>query len=400
MKKTLICLLLAMILALPAMAEASDPQSDIDALNARIAELEATVAELEARLAEYEPIYDPQADVITFNSGSVKLADAIAYYDEMAAIYETFGMSTDDYADDLKTDVLANLAEDAVLTLKAQELNVYENSAEELAAAEAEAQESYDATVAYYMSFFTGDETTEANARVMAEEYLAEEGLTYESILADTVDALWRDRLFNAVTAEMTITEEDVRNLYDSGLENAKENYAADVSTFEYDYANGEIIFYCPEGYREVEYMLLPCTDEEFTNGDPEEILTNVSARYSDIIDRANSGESLIDLALEMDLYDYGTLAMNDTTQLTEENFRSAAMALEMGAVSEPIANAEGVWLIRYTQDITPGDIPYEQLKDVLSESAAESARSDYYYAQVEQWLEEANIITHPEMIP
>ena len=400
MKKTLLCLLLTLALALPALAETADPQAEIDALNARIAELEATVADLEAQLAEYEPAYDPDADVITFDGGSVKLADAIAYYDEMAAIYDMFGMSADDYAEELKLDVLANLAEDAILMLKAQELNVYESSAEELAAAEAEAQESYDATVSYYMTFFIDDETGEDDARAMAEEYLAEEGMTYESILADSIDTLWRDRLYDAVTADVTITEEDVRALYDSGLEIAKTSYAEDASTFEYDYVNGELIFYCPEGYREVEYLLLPCNDEEFEKGDLDEILANVPARYQDAIDRANSGESLTDIALDLGLYDYGTLVISATSELTEESFRDAAMALEMGAVSEPIANAEGVWLIRYTADITPGEVSYESLQQALTESAEDSTKSDIYYEQVEAWLEEANIVSHPEMIP
>lgn len=396
-KRIFLCLL-ALLLAVPAFAENADPQAEIAALNARIAELEATVADLQARLAVYEPAeIDPEAEIITFNGGSVKQAVAQAAYDELAVLYDEFGMNKGDYHDMVVEDVLTNLAEDAVLTNKAIALNVYENTPEQIAAAENEARSSYEATVNYYMPYFQSETLSEEEVRAETEAYLAGEGLTYEQVLEELLSGLWRDRLYQATTADITVSEADVRALYDSSLADDKAQYA-DLMMYEYDYCAGEIILHHPEGYREVEYLLLPYSEEEFAEEDLALRADMLTSRSSDLIDRATNGEDLIVLAEDSMLYDYGTAVVCGEAAMMTQTFCDAAMALTLNeTVAMP--DEDGVWIIRYTGDITPGDVPYEDVQDLLTEAAAENAKLDAYYALVEQWLAEAEIVTHPEML-
>ena len=87
-------------------------------------------------------------------------------------------------------------------------------------------------------------------------------------------------------------------------------------------------------------------------------------------------------------------------SQLLDPDFVSAAMALAApGDTSEPIESAEGVYILRYEGDVTPGPIPFETfLADAQMRAIAEEELlSDDYNATVESWLEEANIVFYPE---
>ncbi len=436
-KRQIFILLLALMLACPALAEeaapteapaataaaAEDPQVEIDALNARIAEMQATIDALEARLATYEgeadSAYPPDSEAITFNGGSVPLSEAAASYAQRAAFYEEMGISESDYAGELKNDVLQNLAEDAVLAMKARELGVYDLSDEDRASAEANAREIYEDNVEYYLSYFYDESLGEDEIRRQTEEYLAGEGVSYDDILEDCLSDVWQDRLYEAVTGEVTVTEEDIRAMYDEGLSNAIESYTDNPETFEFDYAYGDVIYYRPEGYRQVEYTQLPFTSDEVTatgdlanemsvtdedgrfalQAELDELYEALAARYADAISRAQSGESLSALAEEFSIAEYGALPVASGSTTVSSTFCNAAMALELNQTSKPVRNDDGLWIIRYTGDITPGEVPYEELHDELSASALDAARQDLYFETVDRWIEEANIVLHPEML-
>ena len=88
-----------------------------------------------------------------------------------------------------------------------------------------------------------------------------------------------------------------------------------------------------------------------------------------------------------------------DGSEMWEPVFTQAAMALEKpGDVSEPVVGANGIHLIRYMADVTPGAVDLESVREACVESATEVAKSDAYSQAVAQWKEEANVVTHPEM--
>ena len=351
-------------------------------------------AEEQLPLAEY----GPADDVITFDGGSVKLGVALAEYEEMVALYEEFGMDASEYADDLKDSVLAMLAEEAILEMKAKELGVYENTPVEQAAAEEEALYWYEDNLEYYKSFVYDESLSDEELTAMAEELMAEDGVSYENILKDTLYMLWSDRLYEAVTAEVTVSEEYLQELYETGVSDAMELYSDDPEMFEYDYSYG-MIFYRPTGFREVVYMELPYTDEEYDMTD-EERLASLTERCGDIIARAQDGEDIMELVSQTECYDFGTLAISENSTLMGEVFTAAAMALADGETSQPIPGDYGAWIIRCNGEIESGEVPMEEIYDMLAESALESARADFYYQLVQQWMDEANIVYHPEMLP
>lgn len=424
MRKKLLAMLLALaLLCAPALAEEE-----------RIAELEARVAELEAENAELRELLSQEESArllaARFDGGVITVSEAKAEYDYLAYYYEQLGMDPDDHEDTIKNEVLSNLTEDAILIQKAQELGVYEPSAEEAAQIDARAQASLDEMVDYYLAYQADPNKTDEENRAAVLEFLAGEGTTLESITESLTSQGWRDRLFAAVTADVQITDEDLRAYYDQAIANAEMAYTADPQSYESDRLGGAAVFWNPQGYRRVKRILIPFSDEnaarmrELTvqlelGGDEATIaaaLSEMEAIYRSLDDtvaevqgRIDAGEdfnALID-AYGADPYlAEGGVGREDGyyvgvgSQLLDPDFVSAAMALAApGDTSEPIESAEGVYILRYEGDVTPGPIPFETFfaDTEMRTIAEEELLSDDYNATVESWLEEANIVFYPE---
>ena len=137
LKKWIAGAMALLMLAAPALGESDE----IARLQARVEELEAENAELRQLLSQEE---SGRLLAARFSGGVVTVSEAKAEYDYQAYYYEQLGMDPDDHEDTIKNEVLSNLTEDAILTLKAQELGVYAPSAEEEAEIRARAQASLD----------------------------------------------------------------------------------------------------------------------------------------------------------------------------------------------------------------------------------------------------------------
>ena len=423
LKKWIAGAMALLMLAAPALGESDE----VARLQARVEELEAENAELRQLLSQEE---SGRLLAARFNGGVVTVSEAKAEYDYQAYYYEQLGMDPDDHEDTIKNEVLSNLTEDAILTLKAQELGVYAPSAEEEAEIRQRAQASLDEMVEYYLAYQSDPDKSDEENRAAVLEFLAGEGTTLESITESLTSQGWRDRLFAAVTADVQITDEDLRAYYDQAIANAEMAYTADPQSYESDRLGGAAVFWNPQGYRRVKRILIPFSDEnaarmrELTaqlelGGDEATIaaaLSEMEAIYRSLDDtvaevqgRIDAGEdfnALID-AYGADPYLVeGGVGREDGyyvgvgSQLLDPDFVSAAMALAApGDTSEPIESAEGVYILRYEGDVTPGPIPFETfLADTeMRAIAEEELLSDDYNATVESWLEEANIVFYPE---
>ena len=424
MRRKLIAAAMALTMLLsPALAE----EAEIAALEARIAELEAENAELRELLSQEE---SARLLAARFDGGVITVSEAKAEYDYLAYSYEQLGMDPDDHADTIKNEVLNNLTEDAILTLKARELGVYEPSAEEEADIRARAQASLDEMVDYYLAYQADPNKSDEENRAAVLEFLAGAGTTLESLAESMTSQGWRDRLFAAVTADVQITDEQLRACYDQAVANAEMAYTADPQSYETDRLSGNAVFWNPQGYRRVKRVLIPFSAEnaarlqELTaqleaGGDEASISATVAemdaiygsldATVAQVQSRIAAGEdfdALID-AYGADPYlAEGGAGRADSyyvgvgSQQLDPDFVSAAMALgEPGDTSEPIECADGVYILRYEGDVAPGPVSYEDFlaDEALRASVEDNLRATYYNETVERWLDEAEIVLYPE---
>ena len=395
----LIAVLLAIAVALGVWAV--NRQQRISALNERVAELEAAAIQTE------EPQPAPGVIVAEFSGGIITADEAIEEYRLIASYYEMMGMAEEEYAELAKQSVLDGLIEEKILQQKAVELGVYELTDARKAEIEARVQAEYEDNINYYMGFRFDESKSDEEVRRETIEYLAENGYSYDGMLRDALQEAWRDQLFEEVTADMTISDEDLLAFYNSQVESSELSYSASFYAYELDSEGGRTVLWHPEGVRRVqaiqigfsadqgvEYLSLQAAIE---GGDSDK-LSDLEALYDSLEpaaqearSRALAGEDFAALMAEYGASPITSVAAQST--LCGDGFRDAAMALQNpGDISEPVQTDGGICIIRYAEEIPAGAVPFENVKEELRASYAEELKSSSYNAAVVGWIQEANV--------
>ena len=381
-------------------------QVRISKLNTRIAELEAALTKVdEAAPADAQAA--PGAIVAEFNGGVITADEAAEEYALISAYYEMMGMSEAEYAEDAKLTVLDGLIEEKILEQKARELGVYELTDAQRSEIEARVQAEYEDKIAYYMAFRFDDSKTDEQVRQETVSYLAENGYSYESMLQDALQSAWRENLYQHVTRDMQVTEEQLRQFYESQAESAELSYSASFYAYELDSEGGRTVLWHPEGVRRVqaiqigfdqdqavEYLSLQAAlDSGSTESLPalESLYDALEPRAQEALNRARAGEDFSALMAEYGASGFTSVSQKST--LCGDAFRDAAMALaNPGDISEPVQTDGGLCIIRYVQEIPAGTVAYEDIRDELLANYQEELKSSLYNAAVVGWIREANV--------
>ena len=91
---------------------------------------------------------------------------------------------------------------------------------------------------------------------------------------------------------------------------------------------------------------------------------------------------------------------VSENSTYWEDTFRDAAMALEkIGEVSEPVVGSNGVHIIYYNSDVTPGAVPLDEVRDELSAELLSSKQDETYDAAYQSWYDAAKIKKYPNKL-
>ena len=464
--RKLLCMVMAMLLALSALAlaeeqaEPADLQAQLDAANARIAELEAEVE-------KYLPYYEMQVVAEYGDGGVIWLADAQTEYEGAASAYAQYGLSIDSYADAVKQQILESLVQQAVLEAKTVELGFGELDDETRAELEAEAAENFETYIENYKSYFAAEDATDEEAREQTIAAMAQYGLTQEVLTQQMIESYAEEQLHNFVTGDVTVSDDEVKAKYDAMI--AADEAAYSDSDYSYNNARNDgstIITWNPEGYRAVKHVLIKFDDEQSAQysdlkstldslnaemealekpeeapaaeadtdeiepeGDAEDepeaeprsreeiqsdigkVATEIEALYSqllpkaqEVIDAFNAGTDF-DALIEQYNDDPGmkrepaatngyAVAANSTAW--DPAFTEGAMSIEApGQISAPIYGTNGIHIIYYMSDITPGAVPFEDVAEAVKAAALDEKVAQTYSDQIAAWVEEAHPVYH-----
>lgn len=257
--KKILCLVMALALcAVAAFAEGEDLQSQLDAANARIAELEGEV-EL------YKPYYDAQV-ITEYDGGIIFLEDVLEEYAYIESMYAQYGVSLADYGLEAqyKQAAAESLLQNAVMDAKAAELGLDQLDDETLAGLTEEAAANFETYITSVSSSFASDELTDEEVREKSISYLESMGYTQDALLESLKANYISEQLYNYITKDVAVTEEDVQAAYDELLASQQESFTSD-STYNTSRNNGETIVWNPEGYRQVKHVLIKFDDDQAT---------------------------------------------------------------------------------------------------------------------------------------
>ena len=403
-----------------------------------------TAVPTEAPAATEEPVAEEAAltlsdDVLAsaYNGAVTVLKSEIQdEYDQMlsqyVAYYAQYGYSVDEY----DTELQASVAQETVQTKLSTSIvrhyaaqNGYELTEEKKTELAAQVKTALDNTREYLESYlsasgFTGDEL---NAAV--EEQMAQAGYTEETLMdsAELNDVL--NFLYERATADVTVTEDEVKAAFDEKVAKQKESYTS-VDAFVNDYVNESEILYTPENVRLMECIFVASVEGEATEDEAtadeatEDEATADEATVSEAtVSEATAGEAAdiasltgyakakaiaaaiaggADFEETMKAYteDGSTeeqmlrgypVAENSTTY--GEEFMAGAMALEhVGDVSDVIVTDYGYFILRYAKDLESGEADFEARKETETEETLTNKKNDAYSAFIDNILDEADI--------
>lgn len=83
-------------------------------------------------------------------------------------------------------------------------------------------------------------------------------------------------------------------------------------------------------------------------------------------------------------------------SEMWESVFTETAMKLaKPGDVSEPVVGTNGVHIIKFMRELTPGPVPLDDVRDACTKNALENSKTEAYDEAVETWVAEANVTVY-----
>lgn len=340
------------------------------------------------------------------------------------ALLSQYGYTQDseEIADQLKTlkeNYIAQMVEDKVLERKIKELGLDQVTDEEKAAAEQEIQDWYDEQYAALVENFKTDDTVEdpeAKAAETIENYLSQYGLTLDQMKENSVASISSDKLYDYVTKDVTVTEEEAKIEFANKVAAAKEKYDADLSAYVSDFENGATIYYTPKGCYYIKHILISLTDEQkqdiknlradddetvaaTADEKREEYLLTIREKAESVLKLVDEGgdfEALMeeygeDPGMKNEAYKNGYLTYAGDTGFVTEFADACAALTEDGMTSGLVGSDFGYHIIRRVSTVPSGEATFEDVKDSLMESMLTDKKSTTYDQQVEAWVKEVN---------
>ena len=379
----------------------------------------------------------PEGVLAVVNGQEVPLDDAQIEFDYYAPMYEAYGLA--DLIPTLREEIVDYYVRYYVILDAARQTGLDDFTEEELAGFAATAQETYDGMVAEYSEYFKQDGMTDEEIKAYTISFLADNRYTLESVQRSIRENALVERFYACATEGVEVTDETIQALYDETVSSQQAAYDADPSSFESDVMYGNDIYYVPEGFRSVYHILLLLDDEaqdalselltrqrviaaalegedadtdalnaenEAVQAQIDELCADLMARVMEIRERLDAGEDFLalmeecgeDPGMQSEPFLSNGYYVSADSNMWEPNFRDAAMALEnVGDVSDPVLTPYGIHLILFNEELAPGAVPLESVRESLEAGALGTLEEAAINEAVQAAMDAADIVTYPE---
>ncbi len=368
---------------------------------------------------------DEEVVAAEFQGGQLLGSEVLDRYNAEMARYAFEGYSEADVGQNLLNQVMEDMVYERVLEAHARELGVYELSDADGQRIAAEAQERYAEQLRACRDAVRTEDMSDAEAEEAAKTYLLEtEGVTLESVEAELKDGWWMDKLFDALTADATVSAGDIVTVYNETLADQQQRFPENPEEYEAARLSGEVIAYNLPGYREVKMICLPFEsydalaavddltlslaglDAEADAAQIVEIQAQIDACYApleaqaeQLLKELESGASFDSLMAQRG-DDAETCYLCADSSLWTQAVIDGAMALgKPGDVSAAIRTDDGVRILQYAGDVPAGVVSMNDIYDAVSAQTLETARQMAFETQVNAWMDAAGAKYYPERL-
>ncbi len=414
---------------------------------------ETATDEPAADAASADATADPKAVMVTVNGSDILQEDIDQIYANMTAAYAQYGYDTSDesFAAAMQAYALEYAVQLELMEQKAVEKGFDQFTDEEKAEIEKDNAENWASIVDMYVSYYGGvtEESTEdekAAARVSVLAMLEGMGYTEAVLLEDAMNSAKLDKVQAMMVEGATVTDEEVKALFDQQVAADEASYKDNVAMYEYmTQYYGQTSYYTPAGYRGITHILLDVDEQllsnyqtlsakleeqqeaEETTADPAQspaadttaepetpvtqadvdaackaILDSVQPTIDEINQKLADGAAFANLVAE-----YGTdpgmqqepnktngYSVHMDSILWDPAFVKAAFSVNnVGDVAEPVVGSYGVHIVQYTRDVPAGAVEYTaDIQSALHEEALSQKENELFTATMETWMNEASV--------
>lgn len=414
-----------------------------------IALLMAVLCVVPVSLAETaeDQVLGTMADGTTIMQSEVDvLVDQIInYYSSMG-----YNMTSAEMLPIVRQIAMDTYLQEAFIKSTSTKLGLDQLTEEESAKLEQQVNEIYEGLIDQVYTYYglqpaeDASEEEKASARASAVAMLDSMGYTYDYIVMNETEGFNYERVTSALTAGLSVSEEDLLAHFNSHVEEDREAYENDPGLYEQSKSyTGEDPFFVPEGFRGITHILLSVDDdllntyqdlqsrfEEFaepvepgeaaegeaseteaaeepvTEAQVEEARQAVIASVQDTIDeimaKLDAGTPWADLVAEystdpgmsQEPYKSEGYSVYADSSVYDPAFVQAAFSIDnIGDVSAPYVGMYGIYIVHYTRDVPAGPVELtEELRASLEAEMLSAAQNDVLNAAYTEWLEEINI--------
>ena len=188
---------------------------------------------------------------------------------------------------------------------------------------------------------------TNADLDALLTSDLSAQGITREYFVQSRTSSVQSDKIYDYATADVTVTEEQVKAQFDSTVASQKESYDATPTLYA---SNSTNAYYVPEGYRGVKNLLVKISSEDQTAID--ELQDTLTTATSTLDDMNGQLEEL--RAEDTASYDEETLASyNEQIAALEEQAAAAQTTIdETGAALTEKTDAAFAAILPKAQEV------------------------------------------------
>lgn len=315
-----------------------------------------------------------EAAVATVNGEPLLYSDYLAIESAYIAQYEAAGVNMAD-------PMAYGYVQDLALTYAVEQMLVVQDMKAQGCYDLDEETETWCVTegkAAYEQALTEVGEMMRDTLDLPAEEDMREYALSYAEALNVTVDtyieelrtqyamAMYQEWLIR----DNPITDEQVQAAYDARVEDSQARFAQDVAAFEKALYSGEEVWYMPDGYRTIQWMMLATDAAGETDADK---LATQQEKVSAIRQRLAAGESFESLNAEFaadSSVPVTTKQIHRDSTVFSEAVQAGAYCEDMAAPGDCTAVVTGgyVLLLYYQADMPAGPVELtEAVHDALA---------------------------------
>lgn len=346
------------------------------------------------------------------------------YYLVSNGIADDFAEEQQETCKTLRSSIITYLEYEKIFLAVAEEKGIGVSSLTDDEKAEIRA--TADETIAnIYSQYYTkaseklGDDATtaeiEAAEKEMLEEALAKCGFTSEIFYTWETNSFVQEKLFNSLTENIEITDEQVSEMFDEYVEYAKEAYADNPYSYESNSAYTSV--YIPEGTRTVSQILFlfdedtrsaistarsEDNDEEADRIREEayqkEEIQQKTADLKKLIESGNDFSELQETYNE-DSSNLPYRVVVGSEQYVSEFVNAVFSIDEIGGISEPTLTDYGIHFIRYDGEAELSEEEIAEISESMRSYLVDVESSNLQNAAYAEWLERYSYTTDYETL-